>query len=57
MHAGGTVLQQFGGPGVGSEGIWLVLGTILMLLGTVYFIARGWDVEETRQKEFYVIPS
>ncbi|MFB6281333.1 MAG: bacteriorhodopsin [Haloferacaceae archaeon] len=47
--------QQFAGPGVGSEGIWLALGTILMLLGTVYFIARGWGVEDTRQKEFYAI--
>ena len=27
----------------------------MMLLGTVYFIARGWGVSDPRQQEFYVI--
>jgi bacteriorhodopsin len=41
--------------GVEGEGIWLALGTIGMLLGMLYFIADGLDVQDPRQKEFYVI--
>jgi len=41
--------------GVEGEGIWLALGTIGMLLGMIYFIAKGWGVEDPRQKEFYII--
>ncbi len=41
--------------GVEGEGIWLALGTIGMLLGMLYFMADGWDVQDPRQKEFYVI--
>jgi bacteriorhodopsin len=26
-----------------------------MLLGTVYFLAKGWGVEDPRQKEYYII--
>jgi len=37
------------------EAIWLGLGTILMLLGTVYFIARGWGVDDLEQQEYYII--
>ncbi|PSQ10526.1 rhodopsin [Halobacteriales archaeon QS_5_70_15] len=37
------------------EAIWLALGTILMLLGTVYFIAKGWGVTDPKQQEYYII--
>jgi bacteriorhodopsin len=33
----------------------LAIGTILMLLGTFYFIAKGWGVEDPKQQEFYII--
>ena len=36
------------------EWIWLALGTVLMLLGMVYFIARGWGVEPPA-RHFYTI--
>lgn len=39
----------------GSESIWLWLGTVGMLLGMLYFIARGWNVEEARRKKFYIV--
>jgi bacteriorhodopsin len=52
MH---DLLLQATGLGVEGEGIWLALGTILMLLGMLYFIVEGWGVEDPRQKEFYVI--
>ena len=41
--------------GVEGEGIWLALGTVLMMLGMVYFLAQGWGVEDPRKKEFYII--
>jgi bacteriorhodopsin len=41
--------------GVEGEGIWLALGTIGMLLGMTYFIAKGWDVKDPETEEFYVI--
>jgi bacteriorhodopsin len=40
---------------VGPERIWLGLGTVLMLLGTMYFLAKGWGVEDPRQQEYYII--
>nr|4QI1_A Chain A, Bacteriorhodopsin-I [Haloquadratum walsbyi DSM 16790]4QI1_B Chain B, Bacteriorhodopsin-I [Haloquadratum walsbyi DSM 16790]4QI1_C Chain C, Bacteriorhodopsin-I [Haloquadratum walsbyi DSM 16790]4QID_A Chain A, Bacteriorhodopsin-I [Haloquadratum walsbyi DSM 16790]4QID_B Chain B, Bacteriorhodopsin-I [Haloquadratum walsbyi DSM 16790] len=46
---------QMSSLGVEGEGIWLALGTIGMLLGMLYFIADGLDVQDPRQKEFYVI--
>jgi bacteriorhodopsin len=49
------VLLQAGSLGVEGEGVWLALGTILMMLGMLYFIVDGWGVEDPRQKEFYVI--
>lgn len=39
----------------GSESVWLWIGTIGMFLGMVYFIARGWNVESSRQKTFYIV--
>jgi bacteriorhodopsin len=41
--------------GVEGEGIWLGIGTIGMLLGMVYFMAKGWDVQDPTEEEFYVI--
>jgi len=41
--------------GVQGEGVWLALGTVLMLLGMVYFIGQGWGVQDPREKEFYII--
>nr|WP_254837980.1 bacteriorhodopsin [Natronomonas marina] len=49
------VMQAAGELGVEGEGVWLALGTVLMLLGMVYFIAQGWGVQDPRQKEFYII--
>ncbi|MFB6300675.1 MAG: bacteriorhodopsin [Halobacteriales archaeon] len=37
------------------ESIWLALGTVLMLLGMVYFIVRGWGVEDPEAREYYVV--
>jgi bacteriorhodopsin len=51
-------LQAAGGIGIigeRPEAVWLALGTVLMLLGTAYFIARGWGVKDPRQQEFYII--
>jgi bacteriorhodopsin len=39
----------------GSESIWLWLGTAGMTLGTLYFVARGWGVEDQEQQRFYII--
>ncbi|SNZ15842.1 bacteriorhodopsin [Natronoarchaeum philippinense] len=39
----------------GSEAIWLWLGTAGMFLATIYFVARGWGVEEDRRKKFYIV--
>jgi bacteriorhodopsin len=39
----------------GNEATWLWLGTAGMTLGTLYFIARGWGVEDEEQQRFYVI--
>ena len=39
----------------GSESIWLWLGTAGMTLGTLYFVARGWGVEDAEQQRFYII--
>ena len=50
-----SVLVQAAELGVEGEGIWLALGTVLMMLGLVYFLAQGWGVEDPRKKEFYII--
>ena len=39
----------------GSEQLWLWIGTIGMLLGTLYFVARGWNVEDRKRQEFYIV--
>jgi bacteriorhodopsin len=39
----------------GTEQVWLWVGTIGMLMGMLYFIARGWNVESTRLQEFYIV--
>jgi len=39
----------------GSEGIWLWIGTLGMLLGMLYFIARGWGETDRRRQEFYIV--
>ena len=39
----------------GSEQLWLWLGTIGMLLGMLYFIARGWGETDRRRQEFYIV--
>jgi bacteriorhodopsin len=38
-----------------SEQIWLWLGTAGMLLGMLYFIARGWGEQNERRQEFYIV--
>ena len=39
----------------GSESIWLWLGTLGMFLGMLYFIGRGWGVQDEDRQEFYII--
>jgi len=39
----------------GTESIWLWVGTVGMLLGMLYFIARGWSAEGRRLQEFYIV--
>jgi bacteriorhodopsin len=41
-------------PQPGSEQIWLWLGTAGMFLGMLYFIARGWSVDDSRRQKFYI---
>ncbi|CCQ37835.1 bacteriorhodopsin [Natronomonas moolapensis 8.8.11] len=52
-----TVLQAgFDVLGDGRpETIWLGIGTLLMLLGTFYFIVRGWGVTDREAREYYAI--
>jgi len=37
-----------------GEALWLWLGTAGMFLGMVYFIARGWGVQDERRQKFYI---
>ena len=37
------------------ETLWLGIGTLLMLIGTFYFIARGWGVTDKEAREYYAI--
>jgi len=38
-----------------GESIWLLIGTVGMLLGMLYFVAAGWGEDDPRKQEFYVI--
>ena len=37
------------------ETLWLGIGTLLMLIGTFYFIAKGWGVTDKEAREYYAI--
>ena len=37
------------------ETLWLGIGTLLMIIGTFYFIARGWGVTDKEAREYYAI--
>jgi len=52
-----TAVLQTGGIGAspGDESIWLWIGTAGMLLGMMYFIARGWNVKDSRRQKFYIV--
>jgi bacteriorhodopsin len=39
----------------GSESVWLWIGTAGMLLGMLYFIAKGWSERDEQMQEFYII--
>jgi len=53
--ASDLIVAQAGILSERPETIWLALGTILMLIGTVYFIVRGWGVTDPKQQEYYII--
>jgi bacteriorhodopsin len=42
-------------PFARPEAIWLGIGFVAMLLGTFYFIAKGWGVTDPEQQEYYII--
>jgi len=37
------------------ETIWLGIGTLLMLMGTFYFLVKGWGVTDKEAREYYAI--
>jgi bacteriorhodopsin len=37
------------------ETLWLGIGTLFMLVGTFYFIAKGWGVTDREAREYYAI--
>ncbi|MFW6000137.1 MAG: bacteriorhodopsin [Halorubrum sp.] len=37
------------------ETLWLGIGTLMMLIGTFYFIVRGWGVTDKEAREYYAI--
>jgi bacteriorhodopsin len=56
MPLEGALLQiNKAAPLARSESIWLGIGTALMIIGTFYFMAKGWGVEDEEAKEYYVI--
>lgn len=61
MSVTNAVLQtstSFESLGLGSrpESVWLLFGTVLMLLGTFYFIRHGMDHADTKEKiEYHVV--
>ena len=38
----------------GGESVFLWVGTAGMFLGMLYFIARGWSVNDQRRQKFYI---
>ncbi|MFO7832754.1 MAG: bacteriorhodopsin [Halohasta sp.] len=50
-----SIVLQFGEITARPEWIWLALGTALMGLGTLYFMARAMGVEDPSAKKFYAI--
>jgi bacteriorhodopsin len=42
-------------PQPGDEAIFLWIGTAGMLLGMLYFIAKGWGVKDERRQKFYIV--
>ncbi|MFC5368426.1 bacteriorhodopsin [Salinirubrum litoreum] len=42
-------------PTMGLEAISLWIGTVGMALGTVYFLAKGWSVDDPREQEYYIV--
>jgi bacteriorhodopsin len=56
MLEAGLALQQGGAEEIGAltEGS-LAVGTAGMFLGMLYFIASGWNVEDAREKEYYIV--
>jgi bacteriorhodopsin len=38
-----------------GESIWLLVGTVGMVLGMLYFIGAGWGEEDPRKQEYYII--
>ena len=42
-------------PTMGLEAVSLWIGTIGMALGTVYFLAKGWSVDDPREQEYYIV--
>ncbi|PSQ44089.1 rhodopsin [Halobacteriales archaeon SW_7_68_16] len=51
----GTILQQGGLFPEAPERVWLAIGSFLMLVGTFYFMAKGWGVKDREAKEYYMI--
>nr|AER29840.1 ChR2-EYFP-betaArch [synthetic construct] len=37
------------------ETLWLGIGTLLMLIGTFYFLVRGWGVTDKDAREYYAV--
>ena len=37
------------------ETLWLGIGTLMMLIGTFYFLVKGWGVTDTDAREYYAI--
>jgi bacteriorhodopsin len=42
-------------PQPGPEQIWLWIGTALMALGTLAFIGMGWNEDDVKKQEYYII--
>ncbi len=39
----------------GTESVWLWIGTALMALGTLAFIGMGWNEDDAKKQEYYII--